>query len=264
MKSPLNWYGGKYNMINKIAPIIERVPHQTYVEVFGGAGHLIFAKKPSPIDVYNDIHSGLVDFFKILREQPEELQRVLSLTPYSREEFERCKDWFLVNDDLERVRQFYVSIMQSYATKGGTWSYNKTLSRRGVSAVVSKWLSKIDLLEPTVNRAKTLQIENLDFQDLIERYDTKETLFYLDPPYLPETRNAKKVYKHEMTYEDHERLVDVLGKIKGKAILSNYDNELYDQLNWDKVSIGEYTLLAKKANVGETKNKKEEFLWMKI
>lgn len=87
MKSPISWFGGKYYLAHKIIKLFP--PHSIYVEPFGGAAHVLFAKEPSPVEVYNDIDSGLVNFFRVLRDPKSfgELALLCSLTPYSREEY---------------------------------------------------------------------------------------------------------------------------------------------------------------------------------
>lgn len=264
MKSPINWYGGKYYMTKRLVPIIAHIPHVTYVEVFGGAAHLLFAKPPSKIEVYNDLHEGLVNFWRVLRDDPDTLQQKLTLTPYARAEYVACQGWRTVTDPVEKARQFYVALMQSFSQNFSTWSYSKTTTRQGMSKPVSAWLTNIETEMPAVlNRLRTLQIENADFATIITRYDTPNTLFYLDPPYLPETRVAPKMYQHEMSYADHERLVTTLKDITGKAILSGYANPLYDTLGWQKHNIGGYAAYALKVDPGGTKSRRTEYVWLK-
>ena len=128
-KSPINWYGGKYYMAKDIIEIFPE--HKMYVEGFGGAAHVLFRKEKSELEVYNDLHSGLYLFFKLLRENNEEFIRRLSLTSYSREEFENSKGWMYEEDEIEKARSFYVRTMQSVASNGG-WCYAKSKSRRGM------------------------------------------------------------------------------------------------------------------------------------
>ena len=90
-KSPINWYGGKYYMAKDIISLFPE--HHMYVEGFGGAGNVLFRKEHSPMEVYNDLHSGLYLVFKYIREQNEDFLRGVALTPYSREEFENSKSW---------------------------------------------------------------------------------------------------------------------------------------------------------------------------
>ena len=265
-KSPINWFGGKYYMANDIINLFPK--HRVYVEVFGGAGHILFKKEPSAIEVYNDIDSGLYLFFKILRDENKAnlLKQKLDLTPYSREEFYHCRDtWRDEQDDIEKVRKWYVTAMQSFSTNFSTWSHSKSKSRRGMSQAVSQWLGKIeDNLPKAVERLKVVQIENMDYKDLLKKYDGEDTLFYLDPPYIHKTRKMTYQYAHEMEDEQHEGMIDILLHIKGKAILSGYDNEIYNKLSnngWKKVFLGEYEKRSEKAS-NESRSKGQEFVWI--
>ena len=101
-------------------------------------------------------------------------------------------------------------------------------------------------------------------KDLLNKYDKEDTLFYLDPPYVQETRRQKVSYNHEMRIEKHEELVDNLLHIKGKVILSGYDHEVYKPLedcDWNKVLLGEYSKSSQKENDGEL-TKGKEFVWV--
>ena len=261
-KSPINWYGGKYYMAKDIIEIFPK--HKMYVEGFGGAGHVLFRKEKSELEVYNDLHSGLYLFFKLLRENNEEFIRRLSLTPYSREEFENSKRWMYEDDEIEKARKFYVRTMQSVASNGG-WCYAKSKSRRGMCQSVSRWLGNIEEnLSGAIERLKEVQIENLDILDLIKKYDKEDTLFYLDPPYVPETRKQKKSYDCEMTREQHIELINTLINVKGKVILSGYDNDIYNKLldnGWKKIILGEFSKRGQKTNNGEL-TKGKEFVWI--
>lgn len=128
-----------------------------------------------------------------------------------------------------------------------------------MSQCVSKFLGHVDVnIEKSRERLKGVTLENLDIIDLINKYDSKDTLFYLDPPYVADTRVAKKVYKHEMADEKHIEMVDKLLEVKGKVILSGYDNEIYERLvdeGWDKFILGEYVKRSGKGSKGE------EMIW---
>lgn len=245
--------------------IIDIFPqHNMYVEGFGGAGHVLFRKPKSNIEIYNDLHSGLYLIFRFLRENNQEFIRKLTLTPYSREEFNNSKTWFEEIDEIEKARKFYVRTMQSVASNGG-WCYAKSKSRRGMSQAVSRWLGNIEEnLTSAISRLQEVQIENLKAIELLEKYDKEDTLFYLDPPYITETRKQKKSYDCEMTDSDHEKLVASLLKIKGKVVLSGYDHKIYDKLlenGWSKVVLGEYSKRSQQENQGELE-KGKEFVWI--
>lgn len=231
MHSPILWFGGKGRMTAKLLPLIP--PHHTYVEPFGGGASLLFAKKPSPVEVYNDLDSGLVNFFRVLRD-PEGFERfhlLVSLTPYSREEFNSCREtWEGCTDDVERAYRWYVVARMSFSGMfGASWGFAVTATTRGMSMPCSNWLSVIERLPQIHQRIMRVQIEHDDFRQIIRTYDTPGTLFYCDPPYVPDTRKSGS-YKHEMTVEDHNDLVELLLGVKGMAILSGYRHPVYEPL----------------------------------
>jgi len=231
LRSPIWWFGGKGRMIGKLLKLIPK--HHIFVEVFGGGAQLLFAKPPSPVEVYNDIDSALTNFFRVLRD-PEKFQRfhrLVSLTPYSREEYYFCRDtWEQCEDDVERAYRWFVVAKMSFSGRfGAGWCFNLNASSRGMSKFCSGWLSTIEMLPQIHARIMRVQIERKDFRELIPLYDTPETLFYIDPPYISETRKAGG-YKHEMSMDDHKELVDILLKVKGMVMLSGYRHPVYEPL----------------------------------
>lgn len=262
MKSPINWFGGKYYMATDIINLFPE--HKVYVEGFGGAAHILFKKQPSQVEIYNDLHSGLYLLFKLLRENNQELISKIQLTPYSREEFYADDDWQSETDVIEKVRKFYVKTMQAVGTAGGGWSYSKQISRRGMCQSVSRWLGNIDENMPNlIERLREIQIENLDIVSLIEKYDSKNTLFYLDPPYISDTRVSKTVYKHEMTNDKHSEMVKKLCEIQAKVVLSGYEHKIYKPLEdfgWNKKLLGSFVKRSSKTNDGNIPYGKE-FVW---
>lgn len=259
--SPINWYGGKYYMRSDIISLFPK--HIRYCEVFGGAAHILFAKDPSPQEVYNDIHEGLYTFFKVLRNDKMSARLIekLKLTLYSRREFFEALDWIKETDEVEKARKFYTVAMQSFNSNCKTWSKSNKEIRNNMCGRVSKWLGNIDgKMASAVERLRHVEIENLDFLKCIDEYDSPTTLFYLDPPYVEDTRRHKKSYKYEMTDNQHKELVVKLLNIEGMAILSGYDNDIYEKLveyGWRKVSLGE------KTKAGSSKKAKgEEIVWL--
>jgi len=235
-KTPLNYYGGKQRIAKWI--ISHFPPHECYVEPFGGGAAVLFAKPPSPVEVYNDIDGALVEFFRVLQDErlAAELIRRVVLTPYSRSEFERAKAVYREyqkvpekwRDDDKRVEVAWaiaVRIVQSIGGRGESWSYGRTDKKSALN--LRKWVRLPALLEAAVGRLKCVQIEHDDALKVIERYDSPETLFYLDPPYYPESRASVKDYAYEMTPEQHYQLLECVLRAKGYVVLSGYDNSLY-------------------------------------
>jgi DNA adenine methylase len=232
----LRYFGGKF----RLAPwIIAQFPgHVCYVEPFGGAAGVLLRKEPSLFEIYNDLDGTVVNFFRVLRDQPDELLRAISLTPYARAEQLLAFEEDVNLDPVESARRLYVRAWQSHGggrTQWRTgWRYQVT-NKRGKSSIAD-W-SQVDHLEAIIARLKMVQIDNDDCLRVIERYDRPDTLFYLDPPYVASTRSLrwnKKAYSFEINDEYHRRLAEKLNGIQGMALLSGKPCDLYDELygNW--------------------------------
>jgi DNA adenine methylase len=209
------------------------------VEAFGGGGSMLLAKEPSPVEVYNDADADLVNFFRVLRDPhlfPDFYNKAW-LSPYSREETEFCKRHLHDDPDpVERARRFFVLARFSFAgIPGNSFGLNVTSSSRGMVEKVSAYRNVLCAIPLIADRLSRVEIECRDFRSILTTYDTEHTFFYLDPPYLPETRKSGK-YRCEMTEEDHEDLVKLLQCIKGKVMLSGYPSELYDSLGWTRTN----------------------------
>lgn len=268
MRSIITYYGGKGHSWRQIVPHFPE--HTTYVEPFGGSAAVLLNKEPSPVEVYNDINGEVVTLFRVLRDRPEELHRALALTPYSREEYVRSLEIPDDLDDVERARRIVVKYRMSFGGKGSTasagrWGYNVSHSSRGMASRVSSWLSAIDEIVPAVaERFRRVQIEGLCFTDVIPRYDTPETLFYCDPPYMLSTRGDDKCYGDEMTDEQHKELADLLNSVKGMVVLSGYASPEYDEwyAGWERVESGAVAHAELKRN-GDKRASRVEVLWIK-
>ena len=228
-----------------VAKLLKLLPplntYRIYVELFGGGASLLFAKEPSPIEVYNDLDEGLYNFFKVLRDENkfQEFYKRVCLTPYSRREYNHYREtWGEVDNEVERAYRWFIVARMSFSGHfGHSWSFSVKQSCRGMAGTVSRWLSIIDLLPEIHQRIMRVQIECDDFRKVIRRYDTEEKLFYIDPPYVPETRKQGK-YQHELTLEDHQDLVNLLLNVKGKVLLSGYAHPIYKPLEgagWHRI-----------------------------
>lgn len=230
------YIGGKSSLSNWIiSNFPENYKENTYCEVFGGGGWVLFKKERSNLEIYNDLNSNLVNLFKVIRDNYNEFQHRAEWSLHSREMYiearEKIKDDKFMND-LEKAMHYALSRVQAFSGNGG-WGYQVTAEK--ISS--GKWLPFLKRLQYINARLKKTQIECLDFEKVIAKYDSKNTLFYLDPPYV----NAEHYYNVgavNFAKEDHERLAKVLKKIKGKFLLSYYDNEhvlkLYSKYNIQK------------------------------
>lgn len=234
----INYLGSKFSLLPWLLPHLQHVEGvESWVDVFGGSGNVTANILPYPIETYNDINRKLVNMFKVLRDQPEELMRVLQLTPHSRYEYEQA--WYSEEDtDLEAARKFIVRLQQSFFATGAQQQLKGWLSsprevRRGMAQATHKWLSKVGGLPKIVDRFRRVQIENRPFEWILEAYDSPRTLFYCDPPYDQELRSNRNDYEFDFTMEDHIRLHDMGKGIHGKIAVSGYNSEFMMKLYKD-------------------------------
>jgi len=245
--APFLWYGGKGNLTKWVIRHFPSDGVKVYVEPYAGAASLFWhLKKPYPVEVLNDIDGRIVNLFRVLQDKTkfEELAHRLIWTPYSRAEFVRALG--IIKDcenasDIDCAWAFFVSQNQGFGGKAGAsgdWGRGFVASR-GMAYTSSKWRGRLKLLTRWHDRLTRVQIDNRDAIEVIKYWDTPETLFYIDPPYLLSTRTSGSQYKHEADDTHHKALVDTLLSIKGQAVLSGYDSNMYDPLvdaGWSKHS----------------------------
>lgn len=212
MNSFIAWIGGKKVLRNNI---ITRFPKEIdrYIEVFGGAGWVLFAKeKHANLEVYNDKNGDLVNLYRCVKHHCEELQKELKWLLISREQFFDYKEQINTRGltDIQRAAKYFYLIKTSFGADIKSFGANKILLNKST-----------EYLEEISQRLKNVVVENKDFENLIKVYDRPNALFYLDPPYL----GAEKYYNVEFSMEDHIKLKECLSKIKGKFILSYNDDD---------------------------------------
>jgi DNA adenine methylase len=254
------WYGGKYSHLNWLLPLLPKTIH--YCEPFGGSAAVLLNRDPSPVETYNDIDSEVVNFFHVLREQKDALIEAIGLTPFSREEFAMAIAQPKNVSDLERARQFFVRARQvrnglAQTASTGRWANCLLTSRAGMGGAVSRWLGSVEGLSEIVQRLLRVQIENAPAIEVIQRYDSPDTLFYCDPPYPHDSRGDTQAYAYEMTDEEHRELARVLRSAKGKVALSGYRCAIMDELygDWNRVE-------ATPKNIMTSKQIRTEVLWV--
>lgn len=237
MKALLRYPGSKWRIAKWI---ISHFPeHKSYLEPFFGSGAVLLNKEPSAIETVNDLSGDIVNLFKVIREQPGELARAIELTPHSRKEYEDA--WKKKPcDEIEKARLFCIKSLQSQGfrccEKTG-WKIDVIGREKAYGN--RHWNDLPDLIVEAARRLKEVQIENMDAINLISSFNHEGVLIYADPPYLLQTRTRKQ-YEHEMTSEEeHIRLLETLLKHKGYAVISGYENDLYNSYlqGWSKACI---------------------------
>lgn len=224
----LHYVGSKWSIADWI--IHQFPPHQIYVEPFAGSASVFLRKYPSKTEVINDADGELVNFFQVLRSQPEALIYQISLTPWAKQEYELSFEH--ADDPVERARRYYVRCWQSFGGSLGSrsgWRHNRTVS--SYTTLTRQW-RRLDGLQYAADRLLDAQISQYDAIECIQHYDTPQTLFYLDPPYVMKARasKGKKRYKHELDDEYHRQLANMLAEVKGYVLVSGYDCPLYDEI----------------------------------
>ena len=262
-KIAFGWYGGKFSHLDFLLPLL---PNDAlhFCDVFGGSAAVLINREPAPVETYNDLDSELVNFFSILRhrEMGEQLLREIALTPFSREELTLACSPEEDVGPIERARRFYVRARQTrtglaQTSSTGRWAQCILTSRSGMAGAVSRWIGSIENLPQIIDRLMRVQIDNAPALEVIERYDTPDTLFYLDPPYVHESRGDKHAYMGEMSDSEHENLARLLNGIQGRAAISGYRTELYDSIyaNWNRVD-------APQKICHSVRQPRQESLWM--
>ena len=222
MNSFIAWVGGK-KLLRKF--ISDKFPEKfdKYIEVFGGAGWVLFYKdKYANTEVYNDINSELVNLFKCVKYHPEAIEKEFELSLNSRQIFNEYKNQIdcIGLTDIQRAARYLYLIKVSYGAKVSTYG-NKPRD-----------LSNTEFLKDVRKRLSRVVIENKSFEKIIASYDSEGTLFYLDPPYH-NTENMYDTGDFIFNEEQHIKLRDILKNIKGKFVLSYNDDEFIRELYKD-------------------------------
>ncbi|ODS22502.1 hypothetical protein AB835_13760 [Candidatus Endobugula sertula] len=262
MNRPLiRYHGSKW----RLAPwIISHLPeHKVYIEPFGGSAGVLLRKPNSFHEVYNDLDKDLYNFFKVLQcnEKSGKLRQKLIETPFSREEFDLS--YIHSDDPVEEARRLIVRSRFGFSSAATNRNYKtgcRATSIRATNTAAQDWYDLHNHVDFYQKRLKGVVIENRDAFSLIASSDSEKALFYIDPPYLHDTRHegSERCYQHEIDNSQHEDLLQIILQLKGKVVLSGYNHDLYnDYLNnkcWQKVS---------KSALTDGRKKKNEVLWIK-
>ena len=281
LSSPLKWHGGKHYLAKKIIELMP--PHLHFVEPYAGSLAVLLERDPNRdwlsegngtvlpsyskgcSEVANDLNGQLMNFWAVLADTRTfgEFERIVAAVPFSENNWELADDMSSSENTVTRAIGFFIRCRQSRA---GTFTSFATLTRkrtrRGMNEQASAWLSTIDGLPEVHARLKRVVILNHDALQVIKQQDGEQTLFYLDPPYLFETRATTGQYHHEMTEAQHKELLNVLANCKGKFLLSGYPSDLYEAMEkkcqWRHVDF----ILPNNASGGDEKRRMTERVWM--
>jgi DNA adenine methylase len=230
----IRYHGAKF----RLAPWVLQhfPPHTCYVESFGGAAGVLMQKSRSYAEVYNDLDGDVVNLFRVLQGKVSraELIEQLVLTPYSRAEFELS--WESTEDTVDRARRTIIRAQMGFGSAGATKGITgfRIDTKRAYGTAQSLWASYPEQIAAIGKRLSGVLIENRPATEVIKAHDGLETLHYVDPPYMHETRyqgaSSGRYYRHEMDDAEHRELLNVLLELEGMVVLSGYPSELYSDM----------------------------------
>lgn len=235
-------------------------PHKIYTEAFSGAASVLLHKPKSNVEVLNDLDGEIVNLFRVLREPASvrALSYLLHLTPFAREEFNAAYE--PSSDAIEQARRTVTRCFMGYgssASCGNKTGFCVSNSNGEPHQAPRAWGNYPDELPNFLKRLRRAIVESRPSTDVLQRFDSADTLHYVDPPYVHSTRSASNTrnYRHEMNDEQHRELARVLDSLQGMVVLSGYSGALYDELfaNWQRIERTAYTLGA---------GKRTEVLWL--
>lgn len=264
-RQPLKYYGSKWT----IAPwIVRHFPYgfKNYVEPLFGGGSVFFQMNRAPLETINDADGAVVNYWRVVRDDPERLADALLNTPWARDEFElaaidpRPAPLFEIAD-VERARRFALRAYMS-------------LSNRAIADPGVRMLKHVDGrferpsddlirlargLGAVADRLRGVQIENRDWRDVVDEYANDDSLTYVDPPYPLETRDGRVGYGHEWTDNDHGRAAAILNSTPGFVVVSSYLSEMYVEMYERRLGWSRFDSEPVKTNSG---GERVESIWL--
>lgn len=238
MRPPIPYYGGKQRIADRIVATFPE--HLHYVEPFAGGLSVLLAKPKSKVETVNDLDQHLVTFWRILRDQPEDLMRVCTFTPHSRAELDLCRQPMSGLSDLEIARRVWSQLAQGRSgrrTRTGWRFHVNGDTNVGMDTYLRGYVGR---MPATADRIASVQLECMPALDIIDLYGREPTtLLYVDPPYLSTTRRSLQ-YVHELhTEAEHVELAEALNSTAAAVVLSGYRSPLYDRIysDWETVEI---------------------------
>lgn len=255
MKAVIKYPGSKWSIANWIISFFPE--HHSYLEPFLGSGAVLFNKPRSNIETVNDLDGEVVNLFEWIKKDPEKLAHEIYWTPYAREIYEKTYAKNVGGGSLQKAVRFYIRLNMGYGfrTNERKVGWKNDVQGREKAYASYDWVHLPEKIMQAAERLRGVQIENMPAVELMKRFNYKNVLVYLDPPYMPDVRNGKQ-YRYEMySEESHEELLEIALQHKGPVLISGYDTSLYnDRLkDWYRSETTCYSQVC---------SKKKEVLWM--
>lgn len=254
-------HGGKYYIkdwvINNFPKNYESM---IYVEPFIGGGSILLNKKPSIKEVVNDIDKELINIYQTLITDPKELVNQLKTYNYNEETFEEAliDKNHPFDDNIDAACNEYIIKRMSRGGLGETFAWSDRL-RGNKPGDENAWDNSIENLKHISNRLSNVIILNQDFKNILSLYNSKDVFIYLDPPYLQKVRSTFNNYKHEMSENEHIKMLEMINKSKALILLSGYNSLLYNDYmrGWNKYE----KIVKNNSDQSKIKSIRTEVLW---
>jgi DNA adenine methylase len=264
INTAFGYFGSKSKLALRLCQSLP--PHNCWVEAFCGSAALTLSKKPAKIEVINDIDNEITNVFEQLRNNYDELIRLIDYTPYSENELSFARsDKSELLSNVERARRFLVQSMMAingiFGEERGGFSYSDSYSRNNSDARVSRWNNLPKRLSAVATRLKTVRIENKDARKVLKRYlNRPATLVYLDPPYLGDRTNGYNIDANDIKF--HKELLTLANKAQCMIFISGYDNELYESLLTNEYGWTKELIETSTKGVNGISLSRTEVIWM--
>ncbi len=249
--------GAKWGLMSRYLPLFPE--HKTCVSLFGGAAADIARKPPSKVEIYNDIDGDVHNVFQVLKDDKlrKKLVELVDNTPNGRKQFDECYALLHqpTDDPVKKAWAFLIVSCLGYrGVYPGSSNYWAGRSPKNVNADLRALPRSV---EEWKERFLKVRLECDDWEKVLNRYDSENTFFFADPPYRLSLID-RKLYRCDMTDEQHINLLQALNKVQGQVMLCGYDSPLYSQFlkGWKRIEFPTTAFMSKK------KSKRVEILWM--
>lgn len=222
MKSIIPWMGGKARMVQKLLLLLPE--HKGYIEVFGGAGHLLFGKEPAKWEVLNDLDGNLMNFWAVVKNAPDQLIRSFDYVLVSRRLFDDYKKIYKAGEYDDCIQRAHIFYYLARACFGGNMAGPAFGTKKNRNTLRLENIER-DIMQ-AYERLKTVTIENVDFGRVLQTYDEAESLFFIDPPY----HGTAQYNVGRFLEAQYEQLATMCRKLKGKFILTINDDDYTREL----------------------------------
>jgi len=257
VRAPIKMPGGKFYLAKRIVALMPA--HTLYLEPYLGSGAVLLNRPPALREVAGDIDAGLIGLWRVIRDQPDSLLRLLAGIRYTQAYF----NWAAIEDpDHNAVYRAAKYLIRSRFSRGGLrkeFAWSERL-RGGQPGDANGWDTIRAELPAIAERVREVEFACDPALDLIARLDCKGSLTYCDPPYVQSTRTATNIYRYEMSDNDHRILLETLRGCVGKVMISGYRSSLYDDAlaGWTRHDFS----IANHAGQGKIKNRRCESVWV--